>query len=96
MFELTNCRYGVLNSKTVVRRLNWVITKWATYFQLGQVRPACKIVDEHAIRRLRRWLCHKLKVWTGKYVRFSNECLWTDLGLTRLVPRTASFSWTKA
>ena len=94
--ELTHCRYGLLDSETVVRRLNWVITGWANYFQLGQVSPAYKIVDEHAIRRLRRWLCRKHKVRTGKYVRFPDERLWTDLGLTRLVPRTASFPWAKA
>ena len=94
--ELTHRRYGLLDSETVVRRLNWVITGWANYFQLGQVSPAYRIVDEHARRRLRRWLCRKHKVRNGKYVRFPNERLWRDLGLTRLASRTARLPWAKA
>ena len=94
--ELTDCRYGLLDAATVVKRLNWVITGWANYFQSGQVSPAYRAVDQHAIRRLRRWLCRKHKVRTGKHVRFSDERLWHDLGLIRLVPRTARFPWAKA
>ena len=36
--ELTEARYGLLNPKTVVGRLNRVLYGWANYFQLGQVR----------------------------------------------------------
>ena len=94
--ELTHRRYGLLDSEVMVRRLNRVIDGWANYFQLGQVSPAYKAVDTHALRRLRQWLCRKHKVRAGKYVRFSNERLWNDYGLTRLVPRTARFPWAKA
>ena len=94
--ELTHRRYGLLDPGVVVRRLNRVTEGWANYFQLGQVSPAYRAVDAHAIRRLRQWLCRKHKVRAGKYVRFSDERLWNDYGLTRLVPRTASFSWAKA
>ena len=94
--ELTQRRYGLLDSEVVVRRLNRVIEGWANYFQLGQVSPAYNAVDKHTIRRLRQWLCRKHKVRTGKYVRFSDARLWKDLGLTRLVPRTARFPWAKA
>ncbi len=94
--ELTHRRYGLLDSETVVRRLNRVMTGWANYFQLGQVSPAYEAVDEHAIRRLRQWLCRKHKVRAGKYVRFPNERLWRDLGLTRLASRTARLPWAKA
>ena len=94
--ELTHRRYGLLDSEVVVRRLNRVIEGWSNYFQLGQVSPAYKAVDEHAIRRLRRWLCRKHKVRAGKYVRFSDERLWNDHGLTRLVSRTARFPWATA
>ena len=59
----------------------------------GQVSPAYRAVDAHAIRRLRQWLCRKHKVRAGKYVRFSDERLWNDYGLTRLVLRTARFPW---
>jgi group II intron reverse transcriptase/maturase len=94
--ELTHRRYGLLDSGVVVRRLNRVMEGWANYFQLGQVSPAYRAVDTHAIRRLRQWLCRKHKVRAGKYVRFSDERLWNDYGLTRLVPRTARFPWAKA
>ena len=94
--ELTHRRYGLLDSETVVRRLNRVMTGWANYFQLGQVSPAYKAVDEHAIRRLRQWLCRKHKVRAGKYVRFPDKRLPDDLGLTRLVSRTARFPWANA
>ncbi|MDE0221009.1 MAG: hypothetical protein OXJ90_17205 [Spirochaetaceae bacterium] len=94
--ELTDCRYGLLDAATVVKRLNWVITGWANYFQSGQVSPAYRAVDQHATRRLRRWLCRKHKVRTGKYVRFSDERLWNHHGLTRLALRPARFPWAKA
>ena len=94
--EMTHRRYGLLDSRIVVRRLNRVIDGWANYFQLGQVSPTYQAVDAHAIRRLRQWLCRKHKVRTGKYVRFSNERLWNEHGLTRLVQRTARFRWAKA
>ncbi len=94
--ELTHRRYGLLASAVVVRRLNRVLEGWANYFQLGQVSPAYKAVDAHAIRRLRWWLCRKHKVRAGKYVRFSDERLWNDHGLTRLALRTARFPWAKA
>ncbi len=94
--ELTQRRYGLLDSEVVVRRLNRVIEGWANYFQLGQVSPAYNAVDKHAIRRLRRWLCRKHKVRTGKYVRFTDERLWKDHSLTRLALRPAHFPWAKA
>ena len=94
--ELTHRRYGLLDSGVVVRRLNRVTEGWANYFQLGQVSPAYRAVDAHANRRLRQWLCRKHKVRAGKYVRFSDERLWNDYGLTRLVLRTARFPWAKA
>ena len=94
--ELTQRRYGLLDSGVVVSRLNRVMEGWANYFQLGQVSPAYRAVDAHAKRRLRQWLCRKHKVRAGKYVRFSDERLWNAYGLTRLVLRTARFPWAKA
>ena len=94
--ELTHRKYGLMDSGIVVRRLNRVIEGWANYFQLGQVSPAYQAVDAHAIRRLRQWLCRKHKVRAGKYMRFSDERLWNEHGLTRLALRTARFPWAKA
>ena len=77
---LTAARYGLLDSEIVVGRLNRLMTGWANYFNLGQVSPAYAAVDRHATRRLRRWLCHKHKVRTGRYAQrsphlFSKESL---------------------
>ena len=94
--ELTQAKHGLLDERTVVERLNRVLLGWANYFQLGQVSPAYRAVDEHATKRLRQWLCRKHKVRSGKYVRFSNERLWNDMGLVCLGVRTASLPWANA
>ena len=93
--ELTTVRDLLLPPEVVVGRLNRVMTGWANYFTLGQVSPAYAAIDEHATRRLRKWLCRKHKVRTG-IVRFPNERLRKGYGLTHLVKRTASFPWAKA
>ena len=94
--EVTARRYGLLEPEVVVGRLNRLMTGWANYFRLGQVSPAYAAVDRHATRRLRRWLCRKHKVRSGKLVRFSDVRLWDEYQLTRLAPRTVSFPWAKA
>ena len=48
------------------------------------------------VRRLRRWLCLKHKVKTGKYVRFPDTRLRDEYGLTRLSPRTKGLLHAKA
>ena len=93
---LTTRRNGLLPPEEVVARLNRLLTGWANYFLLGQVSPAYAAVDRHATRRLRQWLCRKHKVRSGKSVRFPNDRLWLDYGLTHLRPRTTSFPWAKA
>ena len=67
-----------------------------TVASLGQVSPAYSAVDWHAVRRLRRWLCLKHKVKTGKYVRFPDTRLRDEYGLTRLSPRTKGLLHAKA
>ncbi len=94
--ELTARRSGWLSPEMLVGRLNRLLAGWTNYFILGQVSPAYAAVDRHGTRRLRQWLCRKHKVRTGNHVRFSDERLWHDCGLTRLVPRTTGFPWAKA
>ena len=96
MSELTLPRDLLLPPGVVVARLNRLLTGWANYFILGQVSPAYAMIDWHATRRLRQWLCRRHKMRTGKAVRFPADGLWLDYGLTRLAPRTASFPWAKA
>ena len=94
--EMTSRRWSRLPSEARVERLNRVMTGWANYFSLGQVSPAYSAVDRHAIRRLRRWLCLKHKVKSGKYVRFPDTRLRDEYGLTRLSPRTKGLLHAKA
>ena len=94
--ELTTRRDTLLPPGDVVTRLNRLLTGWANYFTCGQVSPAYRAVDRHATRRLRQWLCRKHKVRAGKFVRFPDERLWTEYGLTHLAPRTGSFPCAKA
>ena len=94
--ELTTRRDGFLPTEVVVERLNRLLTGWANYFTLGQVRPAYAAIDRHATRRLRRWLRRKHKVQSGGLVRFSEERLRQTYGLTRLKLRTAGLPWAKA
>ena len=94
--ELTAARHGLLDSDIVVSRINQLLTGWASYFVLGQVSPAYHAIDRHTTRRLRQWLSRKHKLQAGKHVRFPDEYLWQDLGLTQLAPRTTNFPWAKA
>ena len=91
--EATTRRDGLLPPRDVVARLNRLLTGWANYFILGQVRPAYAAIDQHATRRLRQWLCRKHQVRSGRYVRFPDERLRQEYGLTRLAVRTTSFPW---
>ena len=94
--EQTAAKYGLITPQEMVRRLNRILSGWANYYHLGQVRPAYTAIDEHATKRLRQWLCRKHKVRSGQYVRYPNERLWEDYGLIRLAPRTKSLPWAKA
>jgi len=94
--ELTTRKDVRLSPKEVVTRLNRRLAGWANYFSLGQVSPAYAAINQHATKRLRQWLCRKHKVRSGKYVRFPDERLWKEYGLTRLTLRTQSLPWAKA
>ena len=94
--EMTMKKNALIPTKDMVERLNWKLSGWASYYDLGQVSPAYRAIDYHTTGRLRRWLCCKHKVKTGKYVRFSDKKLWEDHGLMHLRPVTKSFPWAKA
>ena len=94
--EWTAPRNGVVLPGQMVERLNRVMTGWANYYGLGQVSPAYRAIDRHAVRRLRQWLCRRHKVRSGGTVRFTDERLRQQYGLTCLGSRTKSFPWAKA
>ena len=63
--EWTAPRNGTLPPGEMVESLNRMMTGWANYFCLGQVSPAYRAIDRHAVRRLRQWLCRRHRVRTG-------------------------------
>ena len=82
--ETTARRHGLLSAEMVVERLNRIMIGWANYYCLGQVGPAYNAVDQHAVRRLRRWLSIKHKRRDGKGVRVPAPRLYAEYGLVRL------------
>ena len=86
----------LLDTGALVGKLNHVLVGWANYFRLGPVSKAYRAVDQHALRRLRQWLCAKHKVPRPGTGRFPDAVLYNVLGLARLSGRTASFPWAKA
>jgi RNA-directed DNA polymerase len=83
----------LLDHKTVVTKLNQMMNGWANYFCLGPVSKAYRAVDQHARRRLRRWLCVKHKAAWPATKKFSEASLHDRFGLIRLSARTRSLSW---
>jgi RNA-directed DNA polymerase len=94
--DLTSSRRGLLDTLDVVTVLNRRLVGWANYFSLGPVSSAYRILDRHATKRLRRWLCKKHKQPGRGMTQFPDEYLRNDLGLTRLSLRTRDFPWATA
>jgi RNA-directed DNA polymerase len=83
----------LLDQATMVGKLNRTMIGWANYFCLGPVSPAYRVIDQHARKRLRQWLCAKHKVVRPGAKRFSQSSLHEVLGLVRLTKRTSNFPW---
>ena len=94
--ELTQRRWLLVDIEDRVTRLNRLMAGWSNYFCLGPVSKAYSVVDHHACRRLRRWLCKKHKVQGRGTTRYSDENLYRELGLIKLRERTRSFPWATA
>ena len=82
-----------VDPKTMVAKLNRMLTGCANYFCLGAVSKAYSAVDLHARRRLRRWLCDKNHEPRPGYKRFPEASLQSVYGLVQLPHRIASLSW---
>ena len=85
-----------LDHRTVVRKLNQMMNGWANYFCLGPVSKVYAAVEQHARRRLRRWLCAKHKLARASTGKYPDERLHDRFGLVRLTERTRGFSWAKS
>jgi hypothetical protein len=80
-----------------VARLNRMLVGWANYFRLGYVTAAWQTVQQHACRRLRRWLRSKHKDRAGRGEQYPDMQLyelWGLANLTRCVLRLPL--WAKA
>ena len=94
--ELTDRRTCLLDTLAEVRMLNQKLSGWANYFCLGPLVRAYEVVQKHARRRLRRWLCSKHKVRTREDARYPNEYLHDKLGLVQLDATQRRPLWAKA
>ena len=83
----------LLDQQTVVGKLNRMMEGWANYFCLGPVSKAYRAVEQHAIGRLRQWLCAKHKVQGSGTGKFTDDYLHNELGVVRLTTRTRGFPW---
>ena len=93
---LTDRRWYWKDVQQVVASLNARLSGWANYFCLGPVGKAYRIIDKHARKRLRHWLCEKHRVAGYGYTRYPDEYLYGELGLTRLEGRKHRQLWAKA
>jgi group II intron reverse transcriptase/maturase len=93
LHEQTDRRWGWLDPRELVGRLNRLLRGWANYFCLGTVASAYRKVTAHACHRLRQWLVRKHRVRGSRWSRFSDRYLHETLGLIRLQRLRTSASW---
>ena len=94
--ELTEGRWGFIDTEDQVGRINRTLEGWSNYFRLGPVSKAYRAVDRHTAQRLRQWLRRKHKVRGAGTTRYSDHHLYQRLNLVRLEVRTRNFAWAKA
>jgi RNA-directed DNA polymerase len=88
--EETRRRTTLRTAREQVVKLNQILVGWANYFRLGYVTAAWQTVQQHACRRLRRWLRCKHKDRSGRGSHYPDMQLYARWGLVNLaqcVPR---------
>ena len=85
-----------LDPVDMVTDLNRKLNGWVNYFCLGPVTPAYRFLDRYTTTRLRRWLCKKQKMSSGKLTRYPDKYLYEQLGLVRLPWLPQRLPWAKA
>jgi RNA-directed DNA polymerase len=68
-----------------VARLNQKLVGWATYFRLGYVTAAWRVVQQHTCRRLRQWLRRKHRKSRDRTQSCPDMRLYEEYGLVNLV-----------
>ena len=94
--ELTERRWGCIDTEEQVARINRKLEGWSNYFRIGPVSKVYRAVDRHTADRLRRWLCRKHKVQGAGTTRYPDRYLYEQLKLARLEVRRRNFAWAKA
>jgi len=69
-----------------VQQLNQLLLGWGNYFRLGYATGAWRVVQQHACRRLRRWLRDKHGQRQGIRA-FLDQRLYQEYGLVKLTAR---------
>jgi RNA-directed DNA polymerase len=92
---LTDRRWYWKDVSEVVKSLNARLSGWANYFCLGPVQRVRRILDKHARKRMRQWLCEKHRVRGAGYTRYPDEYLHDELGLVRLEGRPHRQLWAR-
>lgn len=94
--ELTERRWGFIETQEQVERINRKLEGWSNYFRIGPVSKAYRAVDRHTAQRLRQWLCCKHKMQGSGTTRYPDRYLYEQLKLVRLEVRRRNFTWAKA
>jgi RNA-directed DNA polymerase len=82
--EATRRQTTFRTEREQVTKLNQMLVGWAHYFRLGYVTAAWQVVQQHACRRLRRWLRCKHKKFAGRGSTYPDMHLYESLGLANL------------
>lgn len=82
----TSSRTTWRTTEGVVAELNRVLAGWANYFSLGYVTGAWRTVQQHACRRLRRWLQRKHR-WRRGPQNPPDLRLYEEYGLLKLTAK---------
>ena len=94
---VTNRRMCWRDTHEQVAYLNRIMVGWANYFCHGPVGQPYRTVTQHALNRLRRWLCKKHKVPRGQAItRYPDTYLHRQLGLAQLRLRDRNVPWATA
>jgi group II intron reverse transcriptase/maturase len=84
--EETSCSTTWREIGDQVQRLNRILMGWGNYFRLGYVTGAWEAVQQHACRRLRRWLRRK-RGQKGSNQGYPDMQLYEKYGLVNMVKR---------
>jgi group II intron reverse transcriptase/maturase len=94
--EATSCRTTWCPTPDKVTHLNRLLAGWGNYFRLGYVTGAWQVVQQHACRRLRRWLRRKHRQRGGPQ-NPPDLRLYEEYGLLKMTAKIQRKSlWAKA